>query len=50
VQKQLVRAIEWRDALSGSSGESWANELVVGFERDVEFHKRRDAESDLHFT
>jgi hypothetical protein len=47
VQSQLDRARQWQQDLAGTSGASWAAELVSDFEKQVEFHIQRDAETDL---
>ena len=47
LEKELERAKQWRLALEGTSAAHWADELVEGYEQQIEWHRRRDAEDDL---
>ena len=47
VAGEADRARSWRDALTGTTGRSWAEKLVAQREVEVEWHRRRDSEDDV---
>jgi len=48
LENELMRAKSWHTSLAGTSAESWAQMLIERYETDVEWHRRRDEEENLH--
>ncbi len=49
LEGELTRARAWHEALAGSSGEKWAEDLVAHYQADIDFHRQRDDEERLRF-
>jgi len=49
LKKALDRAQSWERALSGGPADRWSADLVKRYESDIEWHRQREAEENLHF-
>jgi hypothetical protein len=47
LERELERAMGWRDGLLGTSAVAWVDELIGRYRSDIEWHKRRDEEEHL---
>jgi hypothetical protein len=47
LEREVERARGWRDALTGTGGEQWADRLIAHKEIEVERYRRRDIEEDV---
>jgi hypothetical protein len=47
VEREVERARSWPDALTGTSGEQWADRLIAHKETEAEQFRRRDIEEDV---
>jgi hypothetical protein len=47
LERELQRAESWEEILRGTAADAWARDLIGQYQRDIEWHRQREAEEDV---